>query len=410
MFDLIRARRAIPKESNLAQTVKRVVVILTASRSGSSLLKQVLIRHPDIAALSGEMEPFLVLSNNIFPYAGQSDALDRIAGRDRLLDDIFNDLTIADPNRCHPTEIIERWRKRLLLQFPDLFARSSDYQVLLDSLEAIHKALERSDEQNEAVIHRLILKEIFHDEPWRINFYDGFVGHGSTQPFNEKIKIEEPPFVTPPLYRRAWQAEDAQDKVLLFKTPQDCYRIGIYEQLFPNARITYLHLSRGFAQTVNGLIDGWCLPTGFFAHDLRKVGIQLAIPQYSDTYSFGRDWWKFDLPPNWRRFTSAPLPEICLNQWLSAHQTILLAGVSSYQLRFEDFLADPNQVAANIFRFLGLPSCEISGNLPLVMTTVAPHPYRWRARANDILPFAEQHDVREVMKALGYSMDQKTWR
>ena len=409
MFEDIRKRRGVLPIGNLENTVNRVVVILTSSRGGSSLFKQVLTRHPAIAALSGEMEPFLVLSRNSFPHAADSDALTSLMDKERLLADIFDDLTVASSTPCDTPTVIERWRKRVLLQFPAVFSDFKRYSALLLALEWASHLLRQTSGLTEDEIYQLILGEIFHAEPWRINFYDGYHHPMAAPAFDEPIKIEEPPFVTPPLQRRAWRPSDAKDTMLLFKTPQDCYRIGIYEQLFPQAQITYLHLTRGFAQTVNGLIDGWCLPTGFFAHNLQPTGVMLAMPGYSETYSFGLKWWKFDLPPNWRDFTQAPLHEVCLNQWLSAHRAILESGVTAERIHFEEFLRDPTAVARRVYKILDLPEFEVSPELPVVMASSPPRQYRWHDRADLIAPLIERPEIRGMMMALGYSIDPKTW-
>jgi len=250
---------------------------------------------------------------------------------------------------------------------------------------------------------------VFSDEPWRINFYDGHAGPGAPRHFDEPLKIEEPPFVVPMLRRRPFTADDAGDAVLLFKSPSDAYRIGMYEQLFPNAEVTYIHLTRGFAQSVNGLMDGWLYPLGFFSHDLSQVGCQLAIRGYSDQRAFGRKWWKFDLPRNWRQFTRARLEEVCLNQWYCVHEAILRRAVRTLRVSFEEFIAGPAAVLARITDQLGLAPLAAPIPLPVTMATEPPRARRWHKRGRMLVELGRRAHVREMMGVLGYRMDPDTW-
>ncbi|MBI2426215.1 MAG: hypothetical protein HYV34_00010 [Candidatus Kerfeldbacteria bacterium] len=406
----INAKRDIQKSDiELSRNVKYVAVVLTSSRSGSSLIKKILEQHSDVASLSSETEPFLTLSQNGFAFGSDSDALTELVNKDILLDNIFDDLGVPSSQLCDVNTIKTRWRKRFLIHFPNLFSDDQNYQKLLRFLDKSLLRITDESIKEEAEIHKIILNNVFKDEPWRINYYDNYSSASCTPPFNELSKIEEPPFVSPSLYKRTFTVEDANNKVLIFKTPQDCYRIGMYEQLFPNAEIKYIHLTRGYAQTVNGLIDGWLSPIGFFAHDMEKAKITLAIKGYSDFLEFGKKWWKFDLPPNWRNFTGTNLVDVCANQWISAHKTILDSKISCLRVHFEDFISNPSQITKIILEYLGLKNMETPNDLPLVMAIEKPKPYRWQKREGEILALGERKEVKEIMGLLGYTMDPKTW-
>ena len=406
----INAKRDIGKNgTEFSRNVKRVAVILTSSRSGSSLVKKILEQHPEIASLSGETEPFLTLSKNGFGFTSDSDALDQLVSKDDLLNNIFDDLGVPSSQLCDVDTIKNRWRKRFLIHFPELFCDDENYKKLLQSLDESLLKVTNGKIKDEMEIHKIILNNVFKDEPWRINYYDNYSGASFVPPFNESHKIEEPPFVTPSLYKKTFTVEDVNNKVLIFKTPQDCYRIGMYEQLFPNAEIKYIHLTRGYAQTVNGLIDGWLSPTGFFAHDMEKVKITLKIKGYSDFVEFGKKWWKFDLPPNWKNFTEASLIDVCANQWISAHNAIIENKVSCLRIHFEDFISSPSKITRVILEYLGLENMESPNDLPLVMTVEKPKLYRWQKREKEILALGERKEITEMMRLLDYEMDPKTW-
>jgi hypothetical protein len=406
----VNALRQVPQAPWRAK-VRRVAVILTSSRSGSSLLKSVLAGHPAIAALDGEAEPYLTLSGNGFGFNSDSDAITTLAQADQLADNIFDGLGVPCADMPTLPQLEARWCRRLLLQFPALFSQPDEQRRLLHALdEALGHARQQQHQLDERALHKTILSAVFWRTPWRLDYYDGKLGPGVAPPFAESAKLEEPPFVLPALYRRPFTSDDAHDKVLLFKTPSDAYRPGIYRQLFPNADIRYVHLTRGFAQTVNGLMDGWLSPHGFFAHDMEQHGTALAIGGYSERLPFGRRWWKFDLPPNWRAFTGASLDQVCLNQWLSCHRAILDSGVSALRVSFEDFIAQPAQVANRLCDWLGLAPLPTMAALPVTMATDMPAPGRWAKRRALLAPLAEQSAVADMMDALGYRLEPEEWQ
>ncbi|QPF73247.1 sulfotransferase [Roseateles sp. DAIF2] len=402
----IRARRAVPG-SALHLQVRRVLVILSASRGGSSLFKETLARHPGIAALDGELDPLLTLSGNGFQLNADSDAIDVPANAEALSSGILDEISFPASDLLGTERLRRKWRNRLLLQYPLHFLAPGADERLQRRLDAALGRIDHGDRRSETELQTRLLEAVYEDEPWRIGFYDGrSAAAGAGRCFDEALKIEEPPFVVPALRRRPLGPDDAREALLLFKSPSDAYRIGLYERLFPHAEVSYLHLTRGFAPSVNGLMDGWLYPLGFFSH---RLDCELAIRGYSDVVPFGRRWWKFDLPPNWRRFTAAPLEEVCLNQWRSAHAAILDSGVPTLRLAFEDFIADPAAVLARVTAHLGLPAMTLPEALPVRMATAPPAPRRWHQRAPLLLALGRRPEVGEMMARLGYSMEPATW-
>ncbi|CAM3858972.1 hypothetical protein [Roseateles saccharophilus] len=404
----ITSRRDVPS-SELDLMVRRVVVILSGSRGGSSLFKETLALHPRIASLDGELDPLLILSGNGFNQNSDSDCIEWIANAAELTSNILDELSFASADLLDTELLLRKWKNRLPLQFPLHFLDPDTYRRLEQSLEAALSQFDHDDHRSEAELQELVLRAVFGDEPWRISYYDGKAAPGSNLHFDEPLKIEEPPFVVPTLRRRAFGLADVQDAVLLFKSPSDAYRIGMYEQLFPNAEVTYIHLTRGFAQSVNGLMDGWLYPLGFFSHDLSKIGCELDIPGYSDTTPFGRKWWKFDLPRNWRYFTNSKLEEVCLNQWYSIHDAILQSGVCTLRVSFEDFIAKPAATLKLITDHLDLPAMALPAVLPVRMATEPPRSRRWHKRGRLLMDLGQRDEVPEMMDRLGYPMDPDAW-
>jgi hypothetical protein len=407
LIQTVNALRNVPR-SDLGALVRRVVVVLSGPRSGSSLVKSVLARHPDIAAMDGEIEPFLALTGNGFGYNSDSDAIGVVSNGAALVDNILDDLSLPTDTLPPPEDIRRRWEKRLLMQLPCLFSRPQAHDRLLRALdEALARVMARPD-GSERELQARLLSAVFRDEPWRMGCYDGHGAADAGVAFNEPVKIEEPPFVVPGIRRRALTADELATKILLFKTPPDAYRIGMYERLFPNAEVEYIHLTRGYAQSVNGLMDGWLSPVGFFSHDVGDAGWTLDIRGYSDRVGFGRRWWKFDLPPNWPSFTAADLESVCLNQWLSAHEAVLKSGVPALRVGFEEFVSQPSATTRRITGYLGLGPIDLPPSLPVVMAIEAPRAQRWRKRGH-LLALGERREVRAMMHLLGYTMDPESW-
>jgi hypothetical protein len=171
---------------------------------------------------------------------------------------------------------------------------------------------------------------------------------------------------------------------LLLKAPYTVYRPGVLEGIFPGAEFNYVVLTRNPAATINGLIAGWRSP--FFHKHLTPHG-----------------WWKFDLPPGWTDYATAPVPERCWYQWHSSYERIAPRGGTV--VKFEGLLADAGRTVTDVCRALGIEPPPRRG-LPLVMATEAPAPFRWRRRAAEILPLLGRS--RELINRLNYG-DESQW-
>ena len=296
------------------------------------------------------------------------------------------------------------------MQFPLFFGNENNFQVMSEAIDIALQNLSDGQSHTEKQVHESILSAVFSTNPqWR-GFYDSYGSADALLEYKHDAKIEEPPFIVPRLHKKAVTKEDLEQKVLLFKTPQDAYRLPIYRQLFPNAEIKYVHLVRGYAQAVNGLVDGWISSKGFFAHDILRATEQpLPIKGYSDIMEFGHKWWKFDLPPNWESFRSANIFDLCCNQWTSSHSAILEAkDVKPLRVKFEDILGNRRDLMQTIATHLGI-SLQHVEELPLVMTTKQPKPARWRERERELLPLGEDRKVRDIMSEFAYSTDNSRW-
>lgn len=392
------------------ENVKKVCVILSGSRNGSSLIKAVVSKSKDIAYLAGEEEPYYTITGNGFPYFSDSDKFNEVINKQLLLDNILNEMgvNLSNGEIIEYSDLYEQWCNRIFLQFPGLAKDhvNSKYYIGDYLSRAYNSGIENNWSFEE--INQVFINSFFDSlEDIGSGYYDIIPENTSFISTLDKLKIEEPPFVIPSNKRNLIDS-DYNDKWFIFKTPQDCYRIGLFEKLFPNAEIKYIHLTRGFAQSVNGLMDGWLSDTGFFAYNMDIVNERLNIKGYTDKIIGGDRWWKFDLPENWRDYKDSPLEEVCLNQWHSAHTSIIESNVDRLHIKFEDFLEYPQILLNKISTFLNINEIKVD-KLPIIMATNTPSKMRWKKREASILSLSSQSKVKILMNDLGYSMDSKTW-
>jgi hypothetical protein len=395
LLQAVNANRAVPHVAWRGK-VRHVAVVLTSSCSGASLLKRLLAPHEGIAMLDCDAEAYLTLSGNGFGMNARSDAFRTPANAGLLADCIFDGLSVASAGMPALPALMARWSRRLMLQFPALFTQPDEQRRMLLMLEESLALARRENEVSESELQRLILAAVYSREPWRLDYYEGQMGPGLTEYFNEPAKLEAPPFVRPALRRRPVTADDVANKVLFFAAPSNAYRIGLFEQLFPEADVRYIHFTRGYANNVNSLMDGWLAPTGFFSHDMARSGITLNIGGYSDTLPFGKRWWKFDLPPDWHACMGASLEEVCLHQWLSCHRAILESGVPALRIAFEDYIVTSAELSALVLDWLGVEP------QPVDMVGEKPPPPHWRERRERLQELGRRADVERMMEALGY--------
>lgn len=327
---------------------KRVIQILSGSRSGSSLLRRVLARCPGLVSLDGEEEPYVAVSGSGYGLTSDSDALNRLEHPALFRRLLRTELTAAD-----------RWAWRLGLQY-----RGAALARLLEA--------PRPDAA----------------DPWpRLREYGvagDYDGCGSTErlPFNGDLVWEMRPFVLPGPAR---PPEALDGCTLLLKAPYNVYRPGVMEAAFPGAEFSYVRLLRNPGATVNGLIDGWLAPYGFHKH-LTPYG-----------------WWKFDLPPNWEDFVGSPVAERAAGQWAASYRRV--ADRPGVTVRFEDFLADPIGETARVCAALDLEAPR-PAPLPVTMATERPAPGRWRRRGAEVLDALRPY--RRLIDELGYA-DEAGW-
>lgn len=419
--------------------VRRVVIINSASRSGSSLLYALLGKLPDVIAPTGEAAPFYKLNTMVEgfnPHASDripTELLERVIDFDGLSRDFLADLAIGEPIRQSAAIDADRYLDslllRLALQWPEMALEEETLRACIAAVFARYVASHPCFDAEE--FHLAMLEELCRLCP-RINpfYYD--IGTDKVAlrfPFLEIpsgppttcCTIEEPPFVLLPPRQSPTPAE-LGGKILLLKSTVDCYRMNLVERLFPRAEIRIIHLVRNPAATINGLYDGWH-HRGFFSHNL-AVTIDGALPPplritgYSDRYPFGAHWWNFDLPLGWEAYADRELLDVCAFQWQSANGEILENLASSRRqycrVHFEEIIRSAASRRAQFERLLAFmeqPPEALAAlgldNLPVVQSTLPPQLYRWKRRQEMIDRVLAAPHIRELAALFGYRDDER---
>lgn len=371
-----------------------IVVVLGSSRSGSSLLFQMLADSGVFWAPAGEETP-LFRANGLgwIENPKQSDVLSSILPEETKAA-IRRDLYIELGGHGH----LARWARRVLWQWPDQDIRLQELvahaRIYIDGKDPVSAWVD--------LIQRLGLEDSFYDVP-------GFHSRRHSPVNVPNYFFEEPPFVLPGL-RECVNLENLKSKPILLKTSTHAYRLPLLRTIFPKSRFYLIVLARNPAASINGLMDGW-LSNAFHSHNLEGVA-ELDIQGYTNSAPQGDRWWKFDLPPGWMGYRQAPLEEVCAFQWRLAYEHILsqtrispdpvltvkhedVTGPATSQLSFE-----------KIFEFLGVKPLQfpdLNATRP-VMASMPPQPARWRRREEQILPLLATDEVRTVAEHLDYDL------
>jgi len=377
--------------------VADVVLVVSSSRGGSSMLTEILRRVDGLLSLPGEMNPHVVVAQLAGSDAGvfrdelacdvgtpAGDALDV----DRLTADVCWRLTAQWPTVDFDGRDVHRW---------------------------VAAALDTIDPDDADALTIAVLDQVHRDRPAVVASAYDLSRRGGTPPAPVAPVVEMTPYVGFRPWRTATDS-DLRSSALVIATPRNSYRLGWLAGLFPAARVRVVHLTRNPAASVNGLLDGWRSPAFFTT----TVDVELAIDGYSDEWPWGRRWWKYDVPPDWRALTSASLAEVAAQQWRSAHAAVLefVEGhdIEVLRLRYEDLvgdLAQREQTAQALAGFLGVDSAALRAavlaGVPPVMATAPPQRRRWTASDNDIAPALADPAVWDTAVALGYDVEERLW-
>lgn len=418
------------------EDVRRLVVIASAPRSGSSLLFAAMRMFPEVYALSGEEVPFYKL-NGLSSDAFPSDEIPSVVkpswkGGKAFSRDILGDLSFdADPadilkDPLQREQYTDDLVLRFSMQWPAIDFSYDGFKRLTDNALSAHLAGRKGFDKE--VFHLELIKALrtvyngidpyYYDIPEDM-VRAAFPGLARpSNPPNDVLMIEEPPFILLKPARKATE-HDLTSKTLVLKSTVNSYKMDFIRELFPNALISVIYLTRNPGASINGLYDGW-LHRGFFSHNLRAFSDPcfnfrgLGIKGYSDIREYGKWWWKYDLPPGWREYSGKRLEEVCAFQWRASNAAILkhLADrrPGCLRLKCEDIIRNPESrlvALKTVEGFLGFESGSASraviGGFSVVQATEPPERFRWMKKKDMLMPALEDAAVAGLASELGYS-------
>lgn len=391
---------------NSADTVN---LICGSSRCGSSWLFRFLSQSPHLATPRGEQVPFEKLylfpqlTNRVSDELGAQDLHPDLARNvwQLLAMDLGTGSTMDEATEAEAYDV--QLQVRLPLQFP----RTLTPDIVKRALRDCPQRGQRFSELVRHLARQDLIRAEYYDRDPQL----GWTGERTPEgPPDLHVVLEEPPFI--PILPRA-RPQQGRPLHLLLKSSLHAYRLPFLRAMFSQTKMRLILLTRNPAASINGLIEGWLSRGGFYSYDLSLVGITLHISGYSDLFVWGRRWWKFDLPAVDAALFSAPLEQVCAQQWTCAYASVLAfldqhPEVERFTLKYEDLIQGPERrrlALDKLALFLGIPQLDPGdGEIPdgVVMATRPPQPGRWRQRYRQIVRVLQDASLRRVCERLGY--------
>ncbi len=183
---------------------------------------------------------------------------------------------------------------------------------------------------------------------------------------------------------------------LLDKSLNNCLRLELVHQVFPDAK--FIYLKRNGLHSIVSLINGWLNPDRFFTF---YPPAPITIEGYTGT------GWKFVLPEGWRNFDHCHLVDLCTWQWKICHEKILSFKHDHPEkfmdLKLEDLIARPEDHLQQLAAFINMPY----GNFSQVIKSGMPRVNKTPDISQAGFPFADRipkigEEIAPLMKQLGY--------
>lgn len=404
--------------------ISNVILILSSSRSGSTLLVELLKQTNQVLSLQGEHVPLYKINGYSFPANKlESDQVSylNISNFSQLSKDFVSEIGIGTDKPEFGQYALSA-ALRLIMQWPYLGFSAQEWLAYLEKarrslfIKSISWDESRFFIETSMIIRRdgYSINPYYYDIPKEVSQM-----YFPTLPFPQgpphpEFCIEEPPFIVV-RSRRLPTVDEFKKKPLLLKASIDAYRVPLLRQIFPNARFKIIHLTRNPAAAINGLYDGW-LDRGFFSHNVKQHAT-LSISGYSDLCEWGKYWWNFDLPPGWRTIVDHPLEYVCAFQWYNAHLNIIKQIMDEetefIRVKMEDIIHSIQsrwRALSNITKFMQIEFDQtlqaFATNMPVVMATAVPYNQRWRIREKQIQPVITQSPIAKLARELGYASEE----
>ncbi|MHB8505028.1 MAG: sulfotransferase family protein [Acidimicrobiales bacterium] len=182
------------------------------------------------------------------------------------------------------------------------------------------------------------------------------------------------------------------------KTPDNCFRIGMLQKVFSDAR--FIYVLRDPRRSIASVYHGWRTEARFRRYPLPP---DFKLSDYTGSH------WCFGLPPGWEELNGASLIEVCAFQWMSYNQACLRDLPNDparvLRVRYEDLSARPGDVLEELARWCGLdpaPLRRYRERLPVVNTRSRPDDDKWRRIERELSTVL--HSIEPLSRQLGYDL------
>jgi hypothetical protein len=198
--------------------------------------------------------------------------------------------------------------------------------------------------------------------------------------------------------RTSGQRRKAIPLRMVEKTPDNCFRIGLLDTVFPDA--LYVHVLRDPRGSVASIFHGWRDESRFRRYPL---------PPGFTINGYEGSQWCFGLIPGWEQLNGRSLIEVCAQQWIEYNNACLRDlpddNARVLAVHYEELAATPGAVLERLARWADLdarPLKRYEDKVPVVNTWTRPSEHKWKRFEPEINSVLEM--IRPMSERLGYEL------
>jgi hypothetical protein len=160
----------------------------------------------------------------------------------------------------------------------------------------------------------------------------------------------------------SWLRKPAEIRIVE-KTPKNCLRLPMLEQLFPDA--LYVITTRRAEMVVDSLISGWHAYDRIGPMRRKRFGTY-PIARELELQDYAGRWWNYALVPGWRELKGRTVAEVAAwqyyqcNRYLFADQREIDPG-RVLRTTYEELTAEPRNVVSRILRWADFSETDLVG-------------------------------------------------
>jgi hypothetical protein len=196
---------------------------------------------------------------------------------------------------------------------------------------------------------------------------------------------------------------------LVEKTPRNCFKIDLLNQLFPDAY--FIFIKRDGRSNISSLIQGWKKRKKEAFDEIKRIP---RLNRELNFTNFDGKLWRFTLPPGWSDYVDGTLEEACAYQWYKANEVALeslskIPDSRKLTISYEDLVSNTPEVIKQICDFTQIEYNDTIRKLVKKAPEVnyldgKPRKDKWKQNASAIESVRPM--IEATMKKLGYHFDE----